>query len=260
MTLIDTHTHLFAEEFKDDIDEVITRSKASGVTKFLLPNIDASTLDDMLSLCEKEPACLPMIGVHPCSVKENYKEELAVVERELFMVREDSNYDYVAIGECGLDYYWDIAFKEEQKAALRQQAKWAKELKLPLAIHTRNSFEDAFLIMKEEQDGNLTGVFHCFGGSIEDAKAIIDIGFYMGIGGVLTFKKSGLDETLKHVPLEYLVLETDSPYLAPTPFRGKRNESSYLLMIAEKLATVKCISVVEVARITSENASKLFSL
>ena len=251
--LVDTHAHLYLEQFDEDRDEMLQRARDNDIKKFYLPNIDSSTIDVMLSMEEKYPGeCFSMMGLHPCSVKSNYKEELVIAKKWL------DERPFVAVGEIGTDLYWDKTFIEEQKDAFRIQANWAKDLGIPIVIHCRDSIDLTIDLVKEEQDGRLRGIFHCFGGSVEQANSIIDLGFYMGIGGVLTFKKSGLDETVKSISLEHLVLETDSPYLAPTPFRGKRNESAYIHQIGERLASVKETTLEEVARVTSENAEKIF--
>jgi len=251
--LVDTHAHLYLEQFDEDRDEMLQRARDNNIKKFYLPNIDSSTIDVMLSMEEKYPGeCFAMMGLHPCSVKSNYKEELAIAKKWL------DERPFVAVGEIGTDLHWDKTFIEEQKDAFRIQANWAKDLGIPIVIHCRDSMDLTIDLVKEEQDGRLRGIFHCFGGSVEQANSIIDLGFYMGIGGVLTFKKSGLDETVKSISLEHLVLETDSPYLAPTPFRGKRNESAYIHQIGERLASVKETTLEEVARVTSENAEKIF--
>ena len=253
--MIDTHTHLFSKQFNGDRKEMIERALAAGIDKMLLPNIDKSSLPFMLECCNEFPSCLPMIGVHPCSIGETYREELDTVLEEL------QKGGYIAVGEIGLDYYWDITFKVEQKIAFRTQIEWAKKYKLPIAIHTRNSFEDAYEIVQEMKDENLSGVFHCFSGTLNDAEKILLLGdFYLGIGGVLTFKNGGIDSVVKELPLDCMILETDSPYLAPVPHRGKRNESAYIKIVAEKLAELKGISLVEVAEITTQNAKNLFKL
>ncbi len=254
MMLIDTHTHLFSEQFDDDRDNVISRALDLGITKFLLPNIDLKTIDAMHNLVNQYPeSCFPMMGLHPCSVKETYKNDLDVIESHLF-----SN-QYVAVGEIGLDYHWDTTFAKEQKEVFVQHIEWAKQMELPVAIHCRESMQDILEILGRRSDDKLNGLLHCFSGNIEEAKQLIDLGFYLGIGGVITFKNSGLDKVIEQVDLKHLVLETDSPYLAPTPFRGKRNESAYLINVAEKLSEIKNVSIEETARITSENAQKLFN-
>lgn len=256
MYLIDTHCHLFSEQFDNDRTEAIKRAVENNIGRILLPNIDSESLPSMLKCVEDFPEyCLPMMGLHPCSVKGNFKEELLIVEREL------EKGIYIGVGEIGLDYYWDTTFKAEQQDAFRQQIQMSKDRKLPIAIHTRSSFEDAYNIVKEMKDNSLSGVFHCFSGTIEEAQKIIELGdFYMGIGGVLTFKNSGMKEVVEHIPLEYLILETDSPYLAPVPFRGKRNEPSYILNIAIHLAQIKGESIERITELTSANAQKLFVL
>ncbi len=253
MTIIDTHTHLYAEQFDADRTEMIERAIASGVERFYLPNIDSASIDGMLKLEEQYPnRCFPMMGLHPCSVKANYKEELAIVEKWL------EKRPFVAIGEIGIDLYWDKTFFEEQKDAFRIQIKWAKKLNIPIIIHARDALDIIIEIVEEEKDDRLNGIFHCFTGTLEQAKRIMNTGFYMGFGGVLTFKNGGLDKIAGDIPMDYIVLETDAPYLSPKPKRGKRNESAYTLYIAEKLATVKGISLKEVAKQTTINANKVF--
>ncbi|GAB5550987.1 MAG: TatD family hydrolase [Saprospiraceae bacterium] len=255
MSFIDTHTHLYADQFKEDRDLMIERAIAAGVEQFFLPNIDGSSIEPMLQLEQDYPnRCFPMMGLHPCSVNADYQKELQIVEKWL------NKRPFIAVGEIGIDLYWDKTFFEEQKAAFIQQVEWAKERQIPIVIHSRESTAILIELLKELQDGNLRGIFHCFGGSVEEAKAIIDLDFYLGIGGVLTFKKSGLAKTLESIELKHLVLETDSPYLAPSPFRGKRNESAYLLKVAEKLAEIKNISLAEIGTVTSENARAVFGM
>ncbi len=254
MKLIDTHTHLYVEEFKDDINAVIERAEAEGVEKFYLPAIDSAENEALLNLEKKFPQKIfAMTGLHPCSVKENFKEELNKIEQQL------SEREFAAIGETGLDFYWDTTFSNQQYESLHTHALWAIEYKKPLVIHTRNAMQETIDSVKEYRGKNLFGIFHCFSGTLENANEIIDAGFLLGIGGVLTFKNSGLAEVIKDVDLKYLVLETDSPYLAPVPFRGKRNESSYLKYIVQKLAEVKNISVEEAALQTTRNAEEIFS-
>lgn len=252
MEIIDTHTHLYLEDFQVDIEDVLGRAKAEGVTRFYLPNVDSSSIDDLLNLEENHPECIAMMGLHPCSVKENVAGELKLVEVWL------QKRSFVAIGEIGLDYYWDKTFVAEQKDAFRKQINWALELNLPIVIHSRDSMQDCIDIVKENQNGTLRGIFHCFGGTVDEAKQIMDLGFLMGIGGVLTYKKSRLAEVLTSIPLEYLVLETDAPYLTPVPFRGKRNEPSYLKYVVAKMAEAMNIPVEEIAAQTTSNAQKLF--
>lgn len=252
MEIIDTHTHLYLEDFQADIEDVLGRAKSEGVTRFYLPNVDSSSIDDLLKLEETHPECIAMMGLHPCSVKENMADELSLVEEWL------RKRPFAAVGEIGLDYYWDKTFVAEQKEAFRKQINWALELNLPIVIHSRDSMQDCIDIVKENQNGTLRGIFHCFGGTVDEAKQIMDLGFLMGIGGVLTYKKSGLAEVLTSIPLEYIVLETDAPYLTPVPFRGKRNEPSYLKYVVNKMAEAMNIPVEEIAAQTTSNAQKLF--
>ncbi|MCX6351076.1 MAG: TatD family hydrolase [Bacteroidetes bacterium] len=254
--MIDTHTHLFADEFLEDRTATITRAIEAGVSKMLLPNIDVASIEALKETAALFPEnCLTMMGLHPCSVKENYEAELAIIKAELFTNK------YIAIGETGLDYYWDTTFAEQQKLSLQTHINWAKELNLPIVLHTRNSFDDTYNLIAENHSQNLSGVFHCFSGTLEEAEKLMALkSFYMGIGGVVTFKNGGLDKVLPHIPLQYLLLETDSPYLAPVPYRGKRNESSYLPIIAQRIAEIKECSVEEVIEVTTENANRLFGL
>ena len=257
MKFIDTHSHLYSSKFNEDRIQVVNDAIDKGVNTILLPNISSQYTDDMLNLCNNFPDnCFPMMGLHPCDVTElNYETEIAHVEKEIEKGK------YIAIGEIGMDLYWDKSTIEIQKKAFKQQINLAKKYNLPIAIHIRESFNEAFDIIEELNDDNLTGVFHCFTGSVEEAKKIISLGgFYLGIGGVITFKNSGLAETIKNIDLQYLVLETDSPYLAPAPFRGKRNESQYIINIAEKLAKTHKKSIEEIAKITTKNAKNLFHL
>lgn len=253
---IDTHTHLFVDAFDDDIDLVMQKAIAAGVEYFLLPNIDVDSIDRMHRLEEKYPnKCKSMMGLHPGSVGANWERDLETIRENLF------SRSYCAVGEIGMDLYWDKTFIEAQKKAFRMQVEWAKELKLPVVIHAREAFDEIFTILDEVNDASLFGVFHCFTGTIEQANHIMEYGnFKMGIGGVLTYKNAKLDEVVRKIPLEYLVLETDSPYLSPVPYRGKRNESAYVLHIAEKLADAQGISLKEVEEITTLNAKHLFEL
>jgi TatD DNase family protein len=253
MKLVDTHTHLYLKEFSADIYEVIERAEKEGVNKFYLPAIDSSENAAMFELEKKFPGkCLAMTGLHPCSVKENYKEELDNVEKLL------TDRKFAAIGESGLDFYLDTTFTKEQYEALKMQATWALYYNLPLVVHTRNAMQETIDVIKPYSEKGLKGIFHCFGGTFQNAKDIIDMGFYLGIGGVITYKNSGLAEIIKDVDLNHIVLETDAPYLTPVPFRGKRNESSYLKYIVEKIAAIKNITAEEVADKTSKNAEKIF--
>jgi len=251
---IDTHTHLYSEEFKTDIDAVLQKAIAAGVEKFFLPNIDSSSVAGMHALCEKHPQhCFPMMGLHPCSVKENYKEELAIAYNYL------QSKKYIAVGEIGIDLYWDKTFYKQQVEAFETQINWALEFNLPIVIHCRNSFDEIFEELTRFKKLP-KGIFHCFSGNAEQAQKVIDItGFKLGIGGVVTFKNSGLDKAIEHIDLNHLVLETDSPYLAPVPYRGKRNESSYIPLIAAKIAEIKNCSLLDVATITTANAKEIFN-
>jgi TatD DNase family protein len=250
---VDTHTHLYSEEFTADIDEVLKKAIDAGVEKFFLPNIDSSSINVMHKLCEKHPLhCFPMMGLHPCSVKENYKEELAVAYKYLQAKK------YAAVGEIGIDLYWDKTFYKQQVEAFEQQINWALEFNLPIVIHCRNSFDEIYEVLCNFKKLP-KGIFHCFSGNAEQAKKIIDkTNFKLGIGGVITFKNSGLDKAIENVDLKHLVLETDSPYLAPVPYRGRRNESSYIPLIAAKIAEVKKCSLLDVATITTANAKEVF--
>ena len=251
--MIDTHTHLYLPEFQPDIAKVIQRAEEVGVSKFYLPNIDSSSISNLLKLEEAYPGkCIAMMGLHPCSVKENYSNELKLVEEWL------KKRPFAAVGEIGLDYYWDKTFIKEQKAAFQLQIDWATQHHLPIVIHSRDSLQDCIDFVKQNQNGKLRGIFHCFGGTADEAKQIIDLGFLLGIGGVITYKNSGLDEVIKQIPTEFLVLETDAPYLTPVPFRGKRNEPSYLTYIVDKIVEAKGITAFEVIAATTVNAQNLF--
>ncbi len=255
MILVDTHTHLYLEQFEDDRREVVESAMKAGVKNMLLPNIDSGSMDAMNKLQEQFPAsCLPMMGLHPTSVKEDYQHELKLVEEELKTGK------YIAVGEIGMDLYWDKSFRDQQEVVLRKQLQLAKEFKLPVSIHTREAFDEIHRVVKEELSDDLAGIFHCFTGTSDEADKIIDIGFKLGIGGVVTFRNSKLGEVIRNISLEHLVLETDSPFLTPVPYRGKRNQSSYLTYIAEKIAEVKGIDMQEVAEITTYNASAIFKL
>ncbi len=253
--LIDTHSHVYVTEFDLDQAAMLERSDKEGVRKIILPAIDSGTHGAMLNLEGANPSfCLSMMGLHPCSVKENYKEELKIVRDHL------EERAFVAVGEIGLDFYWDKTFSAQQYAAFHEQIEWALHFDIPIAIHSRNSTDECIKIVGEHQKGKLRGVFHCFSGNTNQAKKVIELGFYLGIGGVITFKNSGLDKVMDDIILDHVVLETDAPYLAPVPFRGKRNEPSYLKYIAEKLALIKNVTTDEIATITTANAEKLFHL
>ena len=249
----DTHCHLYADEFKNDQTELFERSKKAGVGQFYLPAIDSGTHDAMIQLEKEFPQCKAMMGLHPCSVNENYKNELNIVEDWL------NKRPFVAIGEIGLDFYWSVEFKDQQQEAFAIQMQWALERKLPIVIHSRNAMPETIEVVKPFADAGLRGIFHCFGGSAEEAEQITNMNFYLGIGGIITYKKTGLPEALQSISLENIVLETDAPYLPPVPYRGKRNESSYLPLVAQKLAEIKGIAIEEVATITTRNAEIIFS-
>jgi len=255
MKLIDTHCHIYSAEFNADRGAMLIRAENEGITKMLMPAIDASTHNEMFKVENEFPGkCISMMGFHPCSVKENYLEELRIAEQYL------KKRPFAAVGETGLDFYWDLTYTKEQYEAFQQQIEWALQYDIPIVIHSRNSMDECIEVVNKNQKGNLKGVFHCFTGSIEQAKKIIALGFYLGIGGVLTFKKSGLDSVVEQTDLTRIILETDAPYLAPVPFRGKRNECSYIKYVAEKLAGIKKMSVEEIASVTTANAEKLFNL
>lgn len=253
MLLVDTHTHLYADAFNADRPALIEAARARGIGRFYLPNIDADSIGPMLDLEAAYPGvCIPMIGLHPCHVQQDWKEALGRVEEEL------QRRDWVAIGEIGIDLYWDKTYFQEQQEAFRLQVRWANEKSLPVVIHSRQSFSEIIALLDEQPKLAPQGIFHCFTGTIDEARQAIDRGFYLGIGGVVTFKKSGLDAVVEKVPLEHLVLETDAPYLAPTPHRGKRNLPEYVYLVAEKVAEIKGASIEEVARVTTANAAKIF--
>ena len=273
MTYIDTHSHLFLEEFKDDLNFAIERSINKGLEYIVLPNIDSTTIDSLLDACKKFPdICLPVIGLHPTSVNDNYEKELDIVEHYLeqhnsFKMNNEQlktkNY-FFAIGETGIDLYWDKTFFEQQKKAFIRQLELSAKYDLPIIIHTRNSINETIEIITNSklktQNSKLKGIFHCFPGTTEQAKTVIDLGFKIGIGGVVTFKNSGTQDIVKNIDLKDIVLETDSPYLAPVPYRGKRNESSYIPIIAEKIALIMGISIETVASVTTQTAKNLFNI
>ena len=252
--MIDTHAHLYAEEFDEDRDAVLARAKEAGIQQVLLPNIDETTIERLNSLAKSSDICLPMMGLHPCYVKENYKEQLKTIKKEF------TENDYIAVGEIGIDLYWDKTTQSYQEAAFLEQCRWAEEMKLPIAIHSRESTDLIIDLIKRNSFQELTGVFHCFGGSNKQAKEIIDMGFFLGIGGVVTFKNSILREELKDIPLDKVMVETDAPYLAPVPYRGKRNETSYIIEVVKQLSYVFDVSEQEIKKRTTENALALFKL
>ncbi|MFM7645685.1 MAG: TatD family hydrolase [Sphingomonadales bacterium] len=254
MVLIDTHAHLYLSDFDQDRAAMLESARGAGVEQVLLPAIDSETHAALVDMEQQFPFCKAMMGVHPCSVKADYQNELSIAWEWW------SQRNFIAVGEIGLDFYWDKIFIEQQYDAFRMQIEWALEKKVPIVIHSRNACLECVKIIKEYKGRGLTGVFHCFSGSIEEAREIIKLDFYLGIGGVLTYKNAGLGAVLADVPLEHIMLETDAPYLTPVPFRGKRNESSYLSLVATKLSEVKGISIEQVAQITTHNAKRLFSL
>jgi TatD DNase family protein len=251
--MIDTHAHTYLPQFDKDMEEVVTRMRDCNVYKVYLPNIDVNSIARLKSLSANYPDIfLPMMGLHPCSVKGDYKDQLSIIREELY------NGGYLAVGEIGIDLYWDKTFVKEQEETYREQIFWAEDLNLPYVVHSRDSLDSTIGISSEMQNGTHRGIFHCFNGTLEQAKKIIDIGFLMGIGGVVTFKNGGVDKVVADIPLKHLVLETDAPYLSPAPFRGKRNEPSYLTFIVDKIAGIKGISKEEVIEVTTRNAMNLF--
>jgi TatD DNase family protein len=253
MQFIDTHCHLFLDEFNNDRLEVINKSIECGVIKIVNPNVDVSTINALNETCQlNQSVCLPALGLHPCSIKDDYKSQLNIIEQHI------NRNKPIAIGEIGIDLYWDKTFIEEQKIALEDQLDWALKLNLPVIIHNREAFDIVYAIVSAKP--NLRGVFHAFSGTNEQAQKILDLGFYFGIGGVITFKNSGLDSVAENIPLESIVLETDSPYLTPAPHRGKRNDPTYLIQIATKIAEIKKTSIEEVALVTTQNAKSLFGI
>lgn len=252
--LIDTHAHLYLEQFDTDRDAMLARARSQGVEKIVLPNIDLESIPGMEQLEKDHPGfCFATMGLHPCSVDgPGYRELLQNMEQKL------ATRAYTAIGECGIDLYWDKTWVEEQKQAFRTQLSWAKDLNLPIIIHSRESTPECIAEVQAAQDGRLRGVFHCFGGSIEEAKAIAGLGLHLGIGGVVTYKKAGLDAVLPHIGLDWVVLETDAPYLAPVPYRGKRNETAYIRHVAEQISEILVMPLAEVGRVTTLNAERLF--
>ena len=253
--IIDTHSHIYLPEFDADRDAMLMRAENEGINLILMPAVDEETYLAMLKTEENFPGqCVSMMGLHPCSVKEGYKQKLKKAEEYLEKRR------FVAVGETGLDFYWDKTFTKEQYESFQTQIEWAKHYNIPVVIHSRNSIDECISTIKENQQGDLKGVFHCFSGDKEQAKTIIDLGFYLGIGGVVTFKNSGLDKVMADIDMKSVVLETDAPYLAPVPFRGKRNECSYLKYVVEKLGEIKNVSKEEIEGITTKNAKELFSI
>lgn len=252
--MIDTHSHLYSEEFKEDIEDILQKSNAAGVSRVYLPAIDNNSHEMMLALADKHPGyCIPMMGLHPCYVDDRFEDELDIVKAWL------EKRPFAAIGEIGLDFYHSVAFKAQQEIAFQIQIEWAIAKDLPIVIHSRSSMDECIKMITLHGKGKARGIFHCFGGDERQAKKVIDLGFYLGIGGVVTYKNAGLAKIVEETPLENLVLETDAPYLSPVPYRGKRNESSYVVHVAEKIAELKGISIEKVDEITSTNAKKIFA-
>jgi TatD DNase family protein len=255
MILTDTHTHLYYETDNTKRDELIERCKENHIGRLFLPNVDASSVPLVFSLVKSFPdICFPMLGLHPCSVKPGWADELNAFKTVI------DEHKIVAIGEIGIDLYWDKTTLTEQIQAFKTQIAWAKELKLPIVIHSRDSFNEVYEVLKQEQDENLRGIFHCFTGTLEQANKAIDLNFYLGIGGVVTYKNSGLDKVVEQIDLKHIVLETDSPYLTPVPYRGKPNESSYLIYIAQKVAELHQTDLETVAEITTGNSKRIFGV
>jgi TatD DNase family protein len=253
MEFIDTHAHLYVSEFEADIGQVVARSRDHHVHKIYMPNIDLDTIEKMLALEEKYPnLCAAMLGIHPCHIGNDFEEQLAHIATWL------AKRSFVAIGEIGIDLYQNKAYQAQQEEALAIQLTWAQQYQLPVVLHCRASIKSTLQILKKYQNGNLRGVFHCFNGSLQEAEQIIALGFYLGIGGVVTFKNSGLDRVVAATDLDHMVLETDAPYLTPTPHRGQRNEPAYLRHIAAKIADIKATDLETVAKITTENATNIF--
>jgi len=250
--MIDTHAHIYLNDFREDRDDMLHRAQEAGVDKIFMPNVDETSIDDMLELESRNPHCIAMMGLHPCYVKKDFQRQLYLVEDWLAKRR------FSAIGEIGTDLYWDKTFWEQQKEAFQIQVGWAKKYKRPVVIHCRESIGETIGIVEELKDENLRGVFHCFSGNVEQARQVVKLGFYLGIGGVATFKNGGLDKVLPEIALSSLVLETDSPYLAPVPHRGKRNEPGYLSLIVKRVADIMGLSEDEIRRATTQNATELF--
>ena len=253
--MIDTHAHIYASEFDEDREQVVQRARNQGIDTILLPYIALESIEPMLATEAQFPeVCHSMMGLHPCYVDANIEQTLKTI-RAWFDKR-----DFIAVGEIGIDLYWDKTFKAEQEMAFVTQLQWAKELDLPGVIHTRDSIEETLALLRKEQDGSLRGVFHCFGSSLEEAQAINELGFHLGLGGVSTFKNSGMDKVIPHLDMNYVILETDCPYLAPTPNRGKRNEPAYTELVAKRIAELRGMTLDEVDNITTSNAKLLFGL
>nr|MBC7612491.1 TatD family hydrolase [Pseudopedobacter sp.] len=255
MILTDTHTHIYYETDEEKLTQQMQRCSDNGIYRFFLPNVNSASIPLVLDLGKRYPeTCFPMLGLHPCDVKEDYEKELSQIYQA---VQKEQVY---AIGEIGMDLYWDKTFIKEQQHSFRTQIAWAKELDLPIVIHCRDAFEEVFEVLEDLKDEKLRGIFHCFTGDLEQAHKAIQLNFYLGIGGVLTYKKAGLAEVIQDIDVKHLVLETDAPYLAPVPYRGKPNESAYLIHVAQKLADIKGMSLEQVAEITTANSIKAFGV
>ncbi|MFN7118614.1 MAG: TatD family hydrolase [Saprospiraceae bacterium] len=253
MQLIDTHTHLYSKQFDGDRQAMVQRALEAGVTKMFLPNVDRNSIAAMLELEAAFPKhCFAMMGLHPGSVNADYKEELAIVREWL------DRRSFAGVGEIGIDLYWDKTFVKEQQDAFLTQCEWAKALNIPIVIHSRDAMDMTIDLVREVKDERLRGIFHCFTGTVEQAERIMELDFYLGIGGVLTYPKGGLDQVMAAITLDYVVLETDAPYLPPVPYRGKRNESAYITFVAEKLAAIKGMAVDQIAELTTANAQEIF--
>lgn len=252
MNLIETHAHIYLPEFDADRPEMVEKAKSAGVQQIVMPAIDSTTHTQMLEVEAQFDNCIAMMGLHPCSVKEDYKKELDVVEKHL------QQRHFAAVGEIGLDFYWDTTFTEQQYISFETQIRWALQYNLPIVIHSRNAMDECIEVVKKFK--GVKGVFHCFSGTAAQAQQVIELGMLLGIGGVVTYKNAGLDKVIAEIGIEHLVLETDAPYLAPVPYRGKRNEPAYLLEITEKIAQVTGREKNEIAAVTTENARKLFKL
>ncbi|OEE75566.1 TatD family hydrolase [Vibrio genomosp. F6] len=253
--MIDSHAHIYATEFDNDRDEVVQRALAQGIDTILLPNIDLDSIEPMLKTEATYPdVCRSMMGLHPCYVDGDVKQTLATIHSWF------EKHNFIAVGEIGIDLYWDKTFKAEQEMAFITQLNWAKEMDLPVVIHTRDSIEETLTLLRKEQNGSLRGVFHCFGGTVEEAKAINDLGFHLGLGGVSTFKNGGMDKVIPHLDLSKVILETDCPYLAPVPHRGKRNEPAYTQLIAKRISDLRDIEIEQVDILTTQNTKTLFNL
>lgn len=255
MTIVDTHSHIYLGEFENDRPAMLERAQAEGISRILMPAIDSTTHSAMIEMEKKSPeSYISMMGLHPCSVKENFRDELKIA-RDYFDQRK-----FIAVGEIGLDFYWDKAFVSDQYIAFHEQIEWALHFDIPIVIHSRVAIDECTEVVREHQNGKLKGVFHNFSGTIDQAQKIIKLGFYLGIGGVVTYKNSGMDKVMLDISLDDIVLETDAPYLTPVPFRGKRNEPSYLKYVVEKLMEIKKVTKEDIAEVTTANAKKLFGL